>query len=108
MNADKAITLSFIARIRAFGHRWRTDLRSSFLIGGKKHLLRQSHRALGAMQMRLPLCWEAVLVGLVAGMAPASDRHDEGGSFVTDSRCFRRIVIGGALWMPLSTASAAM
>src|SRR5271170_2293090 len=37
----------------AFGHVWSTDPRSSALIGGKKHLLRQSHRTLGAMQMRL-------------------------------------------------------
>jgi hypothetical protein len=46
-----------MARIRAFGYPWSTDPRLSSLIGGKKHLLRQSHRTLGAMKMQTRLPW---------------------------------------------------
>jgi hypothetical protein len=43
-----------------------TDPRLSELIGGKKHLLRQSHRTLGAMKMQVRLpC--SIAIRLMAG-----------------------------------------
>jgi hypothetical protein len=49
--------------MRALGPLWRTDPRLSLLIGGKKHLLRQSHKTLGAMQMRL--AWSVAAVPIL-------------------------------------------
>jgi hypothetical protein len=55
--------------MRALGPLWRTDPRLSLLIGGKKHLLRQSRRTLGAMKMQMQLRWSvaAVPIRIIGG-----------------------------------------